>query len=293
MAETLTSTIKSVLDSFFPSGSQTLDYSEFVTGVVDAVTNERVDPNSGTFLDDVGVILSDSPYLKRRFSANETRKSNGLPPLPLSHMLELENSYTSLLQAAGMPPGFYDDPATDFQGFIARDASPAEINRRIKDGYTAVKNADPEIIKQFKELYGVDEGQLAAYFLDPVRQEESLTKSMESAQIGAESRKAAGIQLNTTQAEELQQAGVTQDTARQGFSNIANQQELFNPLQGEQAISQAEQVSGTFGTNTAAAQRIAQRKRQRTAAFESGGGFAEGRTAYSPIQAGGLKTIGQ
>jgi hypothetical protein len=244
-------------------------------------------------LDDIGVVLSDSPYLKTRFSANQIRKNNGLMPLPLSHIIELENTYTTALQAAGMPPGFYDDPATDFQGFIARDTSPAEINRRVNQGYAAVKNADPEVIKQFKELYGVTEGDLAAYFLDPARQEESITKAMGAAQIGAESRKAAGIQLNTTQAEELQQAGVTQDTARQGFSNIANQQELFNPLQGEQAISQAEQVSGTFGTNTAAAQRIAQRKRQRTAAFESGGGFAEGRTAYSPVQAGGLKTIGQ
>lgn len=293
MAETLTSTVKSVLDSFFPEGQRTMDYSAFIDEVVNAATTEKVDPNSSTFLDDVGIILSDNAYLKTRFSANQVRKNNGLPPLPLSHIIELENSYTTALQASGMPSGFYDDPAKDFQGFIARDTAPAEINRRINQGYAAVDNADPEIIKQFQELYGVSKGDLAAYFLDPTRQEESITKAMGAAQIGAESRKAAGIQLNTTQAEELQQAGVTQDTARQGFSNIANQQELFNPLQGEEAITQAEQVSGTFGTNTAAAQRIAQRKRQRTAAFESGGGFAEGRTAYSPVQAGGLKTIGQ
>jgi hypothetical protein len=283
MAETLTSTIKSILDSF------KLGDTAFVDEVVSAITNERVDQNSSTFLDDIGVLLSDSTYLKTRFSANETRKKNNLPPLPLTQILELENSYTTVLQAAGFPPGFYDDPATDFQGFIARNTSPAEINRRVNEGYTAVKNADPEVVKQFKELYGITEGELAAYFLDPTRQEALITKSMESAQIAAEGRRAAGIQLGVGQAEELQQAGVTSATARQGFANIAAQQELFNPLQGEQAISQAEQVGGTFGTNTAAAQRIAQRKRQRSAEFESGGGFA--RTNQFATE--GLRTVGQ
>ncbi|CAB4155903.1 hypothetical protein UFOVP668_24 [uncultured Caudovirales phage] len=283
MAETLSSTIQSILDSF------KLGNVDFVKEVVDAITNERVDQNSSTFLDDVGILLSESKYLKERFSANETRKKNNLPPLPLTQILELENSYTTVLQAAGFPPGFYDDPATDFQGFIARNTSPAEINRRVNEGYAAVKNADPEVIKQFKELYGITEGELAAYFLDPTRQEASITKSMESAQIAAEGRRAAGIQLGVGQAEELQQAGVTSATARQGFANIAAQQELFNPLQGEQAISQAEQVGGTFGTNTAAAQRIAQRKRQRSAEFEAGGGFA--RTNQFATE--GLRTVGQ
>ena len=283
MAETLTSTIKSILDSF------KLGDTAFIDEVVSAITNEKVDQNSSTFLDDIGVLLSDSTYLKTRFSANQTRKNNGLPPLPLTQILELENSYTTVLQAAGMPPGFYDDPATDFQGFIARNTSPAEIKRRVDEGYTAVKNADPEVTKQFFELYGITKGELAAYFLDPTRQETSITKSMESATIAAEGRRAAGIQLDTSQAEQLQQAGVTSATARTGFGNIAAQQELFNPLQGEQAISQTEQVGGTFGTNTAAAQRIAQRKRQRLAEFETGGGFA--RTNQFATE--GLRTVGQ
>ena len=283
MAETLTSTIKSVLDSF------KLGDTAFIDEVVSAITNEKVDQNSSTFLDDIGILLSDSPYLKTRFSANETRKNNNLPPLPLTQILELENSYTSVLQGAGMPAGFYDNPATDFQGFIARNTSPAEIKRRVDEGYTAVKNADPEVTKQFFELYGITKGELAAYFLDPTRQEASITKSMESASIAAEGRLAAGIQLSVGQAEELQQAGVTSATARKSFGDIAAQQDLFNPLQGEQAINQAEQVGGTFGTNTAAAQRIAQRKRQRAAEFETGGGFA--RTNQFATE--GLRTVGQ
>lgn len=283
MADDLTSVIKSVLDSY------KIGDATFVDEIVSAITNERVDQNSRTFLDDIGVLLTDSTYLKTRFSANGIRKQQGLAPLPLTHILELENSYTSALQAAGMPPGFYDDPATDFQGFIARDTAPAEINRRVQQGYVAVKNADPEVIKQFKELYGITEGELAAYYLDPARQEASLTRSMESAQIAAAGRLAAGIQLDTSQAEQLQQSGVTEVAARQGFAGIAAQQDLFNPLQGEQAIGQAEQVGGTFGTSTAAAQRIAQRKRQRAAEFETGGGFA--RTNQFTTE--GLRTVGQ
>jgi hypothetical protein len=283
MAETLTTTIQSILDSF------KLGNIGFVNEVVSAIRSEKVDQNSRTLLDDIGILLSDSTYLKERFSANEVRKKQGLVPLPLSEILELENSYTATLQAAGLPAGFYDDPATDFQGFIARRTSPAEIKRRVDEGYTAVRNADPEVIKQFKELYGVTEGELAAYFLDPTRQQESITKSMESASIAAEGRLAAGIQLGVGQAEELQQAGVTSATARKGFADIAAQQEVFNPLQGEEAITQAEQIGGTFGTNTAAAQRIAKRRRQRTAEFETGGGFA--RTNQFATE--GLRTVGQ
>jgi hypothetical protein len=283
MADTLSSTIKSILDSF------KLGDPTFVSEVVAAITSEKVDDKSSTFLDDIGILLADSEYIKTRFSANETRKKAGLAPLPLTHILELENSYTSTMQAAGLPAGFYDDHATDFQGFIARDASPAEINRRVQQGYSAVKNADPEIIKQFKELYGVTESELAAYYLDPTRMEASLTKSMESAQVAAEARRVAGIQLSTGQAEQLQGAGIGVSEARTKFGQIAGEQELYSGLQGEQEITQAEQIEGTFGTSAAAAQRIAQRRRQRTASFESGGRFAQ----TNQFATEGLRTVGE
>ena len=59
-------------------------------------------------------------------------------------------------------------------------------------------------------------------------------------------------------------------------------------LQGETALSQQEQIAGTFGTNQAAAQRIATRRRKRQATFEQGGGFAQTQQGMT-----GLNTVGQ
>jgi hypothetical protein len=248
----------------------------FASEIATAIADGRLNENSGSFLDDVGVVLSESTYLKTRFPANVTRKQAGLQPLPLSEILGLENGYITAMQAANLPAGFYDDPQTDLQNLIARNVSVAEVQRRINQGYSAVRNADPEIRRQFKELYGVDDGTLAAYFLDPVRMEAQLTSQMESAQLAAEARRVADMQLTTAQAEALQQAGISTAAAREGFGAISEQQGLFQgQMAGEQAISTEEQIAGTFGTSAAAAQRIAQRRRQRQAAFETGGGFSQ------------------
>jgi hypothetical protein len=97
------------------------------------------------------------------------------------------------------------------------------------------------------------------------------------------------MQLTAAQSEELVNRGIGQSTAQQGFQQLAMTQELFNPLTaGETAITQEEQIAGTFGTNAAAAQRIAQRQRKRKATFEEGGGLAETQQGVT-----GLRTAGQ
>lgn len=285
--ESMASVIKAVLDQF-NIGDQGL-----VDDVVKAVADGRLDENSQSFINDIGIVLSDNTYIQERFKGNVQRKKAGLQPLPLSDVLRMENGYITALQSANMPAGFYDDPATDFQNFIARDISPDEINRRIVQGYAAVRDADPEVVKQFKEL-GIYEGDLAAYFLDPARQESKIAAQIEQAQIGAAARKTAGVQLTGAQAEELQQAGVSQTEAQKGFGSIAQQGELYGvttaeQAAGEQNITLGEQIGAEFGTNAAAAQRVATRRRKRQAAFETGGRFAQA----NQYGVEGLRTIGQ
>lgn len=281
MAETLSSVLKSILDQF-KIGDQTL-----VADVAAAVADGRLDQNSNTFIDDIGVVLADNSYIQTRFKGNAERKRQGLQPLPLTEILGLENGYITAMQAANLPSGFYDDPATDFQNLIARNVSVAEVQRRINQGYAAVRAADPEVTRQLKELYGVQDGMLAAYFLDPVRMETEIAKQVETAQVAAQGRQMAGIQLSQQQAEELQQAGVTTAAAREGFGAIAQQQDLFAAqMAGEQAVTTQEQVAGTFGTSPAAQQRIATRRRRRQAEFEAGGGFAQ----TNQFNVGGLGT---
>lgn len=246
-----------------------------------------------TDVNEVGVILADTDAFKNRFPANELLKKAGKPQMSVTEYLIQEGSYRRVLESRSMPPGFYDQPS-DLQNFIAQGVSPDELGARIDLGYQAVRNAPRNVVDEFQRLYGVTEGDLAAYFIDPERAKPTFDKyeaerQARSAQISAQAQQQAQITLERQQAETLARAGITQETAQQGFTAISEQQGLFAPqMAGEQAVSQAEQIGATFGTNAAARQAIERRRRQRQAAFEAGGGVTE--TQQGVV---GLRTVGQ
>lgn len=217
--------------------------------------------------------IRQTPQYRQRFAGNEARRARGLRVLSEGEYLGLESYYKQVLRNAGMPAGFYDQP-DDFNALIGNDVSTAEFAQRINQGYEAVTQANPQVVQEMKRLYGVDDSQLAAYFLDPERATPTLLKQAKSAQIASEANLQAGVGVTAQQAEQLATAGISTEQARSGFQTIAAMQEVFQPLQGEQAISQQEQIAGVFGTEQAAQQRIRQRVRERTAAFEAGGAFA-------------------
>ena len=247
----------------------------------------------GDTVDQIGIVLRDDPTFQARFPANNALRDQGKPQYSVSEYLRLESSYKSRLQEAGMPPGFYDQPE-DFQNFIINDVSPDEVGARATLGYQAVKQSNPQVVAEFKRLYGVNEGELAAYFIDPERMRPTFDKyeaerQSRSAQIAAEATQKAGITVSRQQAEDLARAGVTQDQAQAGFTTLGDTQELFTAMTpGEQQITQQEQISGIFNTNAEARQKIAARKRSRQAAFETGGGFVETKEGAT-----GLRTVGQ
>jgi hypothetical protein len=245
-----------------------------------------------TLVDDPTVLLSsvrDTPEYKTRFKGNEARRKSGLPELSPRDYVSLEESYRSTLSANSLPKGFYDTQ-DDFANFIGQDISPQELNARVSQGYNAVLQAEPGTKAELQRLYGLNDGDIAAFFIDPERFNQSdAIKKAQAAQTASEARRQAGITLTTQQAEALATEGVTRQEAQQGFAAIGAQQELFQAgMQGEQAISQQEQIAGTFGTNAEARQAIARRRRSRQAGFEAGGGFAARQSEQT-----GLTTIGE
>ena len=219
--------------------------------------------------------IRQQPAYQQRFAANEARRAAGLNVLSEGQYIALENTYRQYLRASGLPTGFYDSN-DDFQNLIANDVSPGELAERVNQGYEAIRFADPEVISQMQELYGVGEGELAAYFLDPERATPTLLRQARSAQIAGTFVQQADMQLTQAQALQLEAAGVSPEQARAGAQAITGAQELFAALPGQtgEAITQEEQIAGVFGTSAAAQQRIRQRTRERQAEFEAGGGFA-------------------
>lgn len=269
-----------------------LEDSDFMAEVGKQWTSKRITPNMS--VDDIGVALADTDAFKKRFPANETFKQAGKPRFSVSQYLRLESDFARVLRTNGMPQGFYDSPS-DFQQLIANEVSPEELNDRITLGYQAVRQADPQVVQQFTRLYGIDEGKLAAYFIDPERARPTFDRyeaqrQAQAARVAAQAQQQAQISLDAQQAEALVRAGISEETAQAGFAAIGEQQGLFAPqMAGEEQLTQAEQIGGTFGTNAQARQAIARRRRRRQAEFETGGGFA-GQGAGGVT---GLRTIGE
>lgn len=268
-----------------------LSDTDLLSSVRTLWTNKTITP--GMSVDDIGIQLRDTPAFNKRFPANKTLKDQNKPQFSVSQYLRMESDYKQRLQSANMPAGFYDDP-TDFQQLIANDVSPEELQGRIDQGYQAVKNASPNVIAEFKRLYGVNEGDLAAYFIDPTRARPTFDRyeaqrQAQAAAVSSQAQIQAGFQLTAQESEALVRSGITQESqAMQGFADISAQQELFTPMQqGEEAITQAEQIGGTFGTNAEARKKIERRKAARKAGFETGGGFATTQGASA------LGTVGQ
>jgi hypothetical protein len=250
-----------------------MDDPALLTDVKTALADRRI--TGASTIDDIGIQLRESEAFRRRFAANETRRAANKPAYSVSQYLQLESSYRQVLNAAGMPKDFYNNQE-DFEAFITNDISPDEVQYRVQQVYAAVQNADPSVVNELKTLYGLDEGTLAAYFIDPTKTKDAVVRSARAAEIAAQSRQQAGIGLNVTQAESLVLKGVTESQAQQGFSQIKQSEQLLNPLMGEDALTQEELIAGTFGTSGAATQRVATTRRRRQASFQTGGQTALG-----------------
>lgn len=268
--------------------------SDTDTRLVDAIktawTGKVIGPNST--VDDIGIQLRDNPVFQERFPANKALAAAGKPQYSVSRYLQLEADYKNALQNAGMPPGFYDQPQ-DFQNFIANDVSVEEVAARAQLGYQAVRQAPPQVVAEFQRLYGVSEGELAAYFIDPERMRPTFDRyeaerQARAAQIAAAGTTQAGMTVTQQQAETLARAGVSGETAQQTFQALGDQQGLFQAgMRGEQAMTQEEVIGGAFGTNAEARRAINERRRRRQAEFETGGSFATNQATQT-----GLTTIG-
>lgn len=195
---------------------------------------EIIRGNSNT---QIALDLYERPEFIKRFPAIHARQVAGLPPISVAEYLSMERSYSELERAAGIPVNF-----ADYDKLIAADVSPAEYSDRINKGYLAVAQSDPTVVKAFQDFYGVTQGHLAAYFLDPKNATPLLEQKAVSAQIGGASA-LSGFQgpgqpktpegVTADEALRLAKLGVTQPQAQQGFQQLSHERQLYTPLPGQ------------------------------------------------------------
>jgi len=227
-------------------------------------------------------LIKDQPEYKTRFSANAARVKAGYTELMPSTYLQTEKDFKALLKSNGLPENFYDSNE-DFTKWIEGDVSPSEIQQRIEQGYNAVANADPEVKRQMKELYGVTEQELAAYFLDPTRAKPLIEKKKiilqaQAANIAARAVEQGGVNLASEEArtlyEDLASRGFSPAAIMAAFQDVGNLGELKQTFAGETALSQQDLVQGAFKINTPASVELEKRRATRVGEFRGGGSFA-------------------
>lgn len=195
-------------------------------------------------------------------------------PLSVGDVANQRSQLATLMQQAGLPPGFYDQPE-DFKDLIASAGTQATsiATQRINNGFVKVANADPLIRQAFAGYFGPNGDQaLAAYFLDPAKSQPLLDQQVAAAQVGGIGA-GFGFNIGQGQATQLAQAGVTDAQARSGFSNLNHLSPLFQATISEDNNLTAENQGINAQFNLGAGQNeIDKRLQQRVAAFSGSGG---------------------
>lgn len=222
------------------------------------------------------------PSFQARFPAYKPLAAQGDAP-SVASMLSYEDTAKQYFEAAGLPKGFYDTPDQLAPLMVSHVGLP-ELQSRVQLAQQAATTAPPDVIQQLKSLYGLDQGHLTAYYLNPDKALPLLQAQFAGAQIGAEATRTGVGQLSADQANHLAAIGVTDAQAAQGFGQLGTEQGLFQQqVQGEAGIDLNTQIAATFDNSAAAQLRIQRAQQARLAAFQGNAGEQLGSTGVGGL----------
>jgi hypothetical protein len=223
-----------------------------------------------------GVLMPDimkTTAFKTRFPGYAARIANGYSAINIGQYLDLENQYRSIMENAGLPRGFYDDPA-DMGQWIAKNVSPAEIEGRVRLATDAAKQVDPTMRGLMARFYGLSTGDVAAYFLDPNRALPTIEHQYKSAEVASWAARNGYHVGDMSRYEKLSTDGITGEQAAQGYGTVRQLDETVGKvasIYGE-SYGQDDAEQDVFYNKNEKRQRI---MRQEAATF---GGSSRGST---------------
>lgn len=155
--------------------------------------------------------------------------------------------------------------------YIENRVSTSELVDRMNTASAAVATTTPELLQTMQEYYGVKQGDLISYYLDPETTEATLKARYTAAQVGTEAlRQDFGI--NRTEAEQFAAQGLSADEANKAFST-ANAQKAFMSGAGETASR--EDILKNVSGQAEAAKKLQRIASTRVGRFEQGGKFLQ------------------
>lgn len=221
----------------------------------------------GKTVDQIYLDMAQTPEYKARFPAMDTLAKNG-QAISEQQYIQLETSYKQIAQAAGLPPGFYDQPE-DFTNLITNNVAPTEYKARVDLATQASLTAPTETRQALQDIYGVSGGALTAYWLDPNKALPLIQQQFAAAQASGTATLSGYGALGRSEAERVASFGLTQDALNTGFGTLEKDQQLFNGLPGEQTptITRQQQLDAALGQSAKDQLEIDKVAAQRVAAF--------------------------
>jgi hypothetical protein len=247
--------------------------------------------------------LRNTPEYARRFAGNVERKKKieediaaGRQPryglLSEADYVRAEDNYRTILSDYTIP-GFYDTPES-YVNLIGNNIAPKEVQARAAAAQQASSSANPEIKAQLKSMYGIQENQIAAYFLDPEMAKTALKPiaAANAATLSAAAQR-SGLAISQAQAENL--AG----TVAPGPNDVIAADTLFQQTSLTAGLTEGS-VSGntsTVGTadvltaasgNVEAQAKLAKERQKRQAEYQAASGMAETQKGVVGLQRANL-----
>lgn len=234
--------------------------------------------------------LRKTPEYQRRFAGNVERSKKiqedvdaGRQPryglLSEADYVKAEEDYRSILSDYTIP-GFYDKPES-YVNLISNNISPKEVQARALAAQQAASSANPQIKTQLKAMYGIDENNLAAYFLDPEIAKTALKPiaASNAATIAAAAQR-SGLSLTQGDAERIS------GRIAPGATDLISADTLFQQtaltaglavgsVSGEAATVGTEDVLTAAAGNVEAQAKLQKERQKRQAEYQAKSGMAE------------------
>jgi hypothetical protein len=228
----------------------------------------------GWSIDSIVAEMRTRPEYQARFPAMAALAKAG-QAITEQQYIDYERTIGQLNQAAGLPAGMYDT-RDDIAKLLINNVSPTEYKSRLDDYTAAVYQAPPEVRNILQQFYGVTDGQMAAFFMDPDKALPLIQKEYTAAQAGGAAQYTGYGQITQQQAESLAALGVSQSQLQSGFSNLANIRQVLNGLPGQNqpGITTDQALAAQFQGNAEDQQLIENRQNELVNQFKQGGQVA-------------------
>jgi len=227
--------------------------------------------------DYIYIEMRNQPAYKQRFPAMQSFINDRIPFTEAEYM-EYEQAAQALDQRYGLPGNMIYNAVTDL---LTNRVDAEELSDRAAMAGAAAIQAPEDFKTTMRDYYGIDEGGLAGYFLDPDNVVDSLKKQSAASLSGTIAGRQGIANLPKDLAEDLYDRGVREESQMvEGFSQ-ANQLRGLSSGKANTA-SQEQLIRGSFG-DSAAQESVAKVQRIRRASNRGGGAYVGGESGASGL----------